>query len=85
MLNPVAQLNMFSKSPTLPTALQTTPGSCAAWDIQCIWNNLQSSVAHIGEVIAFFLIGLTLIILGFVILIHPNPSTLIKAGEIAAI
>ena len=84
LLNPTAQLNMFSQSPTLPTALQTTPGTCAAWDIACIWNNLSSGFAHIGLVIGFFLLGLVLIIIGFTILIHPNPETLLKGAELAA-
>lgn len=83
LLDPTQQLNIFSKSPTLPTALQTTPGSCAPWDIACIWNNLQSGIAHIGEVIAFFLLGLVFIIIGFVILIHPSPETLVKGAMFA--
>ncbi|SRR5712692_8833814 len=61
------------------TALCDTPfiGAALCW--------LRDSVGHWAQVVAFFMIGFLLIILGFVILIHPNPQTLIRAGEIAAV
>lgn len=45
---------------------------------------IQSQLATWALTVGFFLLGLVLIILGFVILIHPNPETLVKGAEIAA-
>ncbi|MDE2588111.1 MAG: hypothetical protein KGL95_00370, partial [Patescibacteria group bacterium] len=45
---------------------------------------IQNNLATWALTVGFFLLGLVLIILGFVILIHPNPETLVKAGEVAA-
>lgn len=45
---------------------------------------IQSQLATWALTVGFFLIGLILIILGFVILIHPNPETLVKGAALAA-
>lgn len=44
---------------------------------------IQSNLATWALTVGFFLLGLVLIIIGFVILIHPSPETLVKGAAFA--
>lgn len=44
---------------------------------------IQSNLASWALTVGFFLLGLVLIIVGFVILIHPSPETLVKGAALA--
>lgn len=85
LLNPTAVLDAV-KGGTLPTstsqyrAAQNSGTGCDTPIVGPIICFIQQSALVVG----FFLLGLVLIIIGFIILIHPSPETLLKAGELAA-
>ena len=59
----------------------TTP---PANPLDALTNWLQSYISTWALTVGFFLLGLVLIIVGFIILIHPSPGDLLKTAEVAA-
>ena len=87
LLNPTGVLNTIA-SGSYPTAGTGEgyggSGPCDTPVVGGLICFIQNNLATWALTVGFFLLGLVLIILGFVILIHPNPETLVKAGELAA-
>ena len=96
LLNPVAVLNSFKSSggntvpPGIVAAIQGQPGNAQSSDPLCntpviggvlCW--LRIAVVSWALHIAFFILGIILIIIGFIVLIHPNPETLVKGAMLA--
>lgn len=94
LLNPTNLLNQYKTlgGDTSPTGISgglnagqgVNAGLCDTPFVGGLICWLQSNIASWAEHVAFFLIGLVLIIIGFVILIHPNPQELLRASEVAA-
>lgn len=89
-LNPTSFFTSFKSGtgnntvpPGVVAAIQSQPGhsgtGCDTPIVGPIICFLQNSALTVG----FFLLGLVLIIIGFVILIHPSPETLVKGAAFA--
>ena len=88
-LNPYPFLSKFSnQSPEQITQLasnSSTPSNiCDTPVVGGLVCFIQNNLATWALTVGFFLLGLVLIILGFVILVHPNPETLLKGATLAA-
>jgi hypothetical protein len=92
-LDPTRFLTSLAGSSTLPNALSSgnanwtaqggqdnSGGLCATPIIGPLICFIQQS----AKTVAFFILGLVFIIIGFVILIHPNPEDALKVAEVAA-
>lgn len=67
---------------TSTTPASTPPGACAPWDIACLWNqlapHLTAALAGAGVRIGLFLLAVVLVIIGGIILIHPDPASILN-------
>ncbi|MDE2589756.1 MAG: hypothetical protein KGL95_08845 [Patescibacteria group bacterium] len=87
-LNPTSFFNNVTNNPAIPYSNAATQAGANSYTqgSGCdtpIVGPLICFIQKSALVVGFFLLGLVLIIIGFVILIHPDPSTLIKGAALA--
>lgn len=90
LLNPVPILNAAKKGTLSATAYYTPktgltatpPGQCQGWwDVSCWINQTQGWLTGIGERIAIFVIGLVMIILGFILLAERETKQVLQGAS----
>lgn len=62
----------------LQQATSTNAAGCKPWDIGCMMSNLGLAVHDVLVRIGLFIVALVLVMLGGIILIHPDPAGLAK-------